>query len=656
MPKVPSPPAGVTDANPLPADCAEKYQHLRRIASGGYGAVFQARHRQLEKTVAIKLLLEDVLKDPEQVQRFTNEARITASLAHPSIIQVLDHGAGAGTPWIAYEYVTGKSLRDRIDESPGGLDLVTALQAMAQVADALDAAHSRGVLHRDIKPDNVLESDARVYKVADFGIAKWAGEGAVKTRTGVVLGTPAYISPEQITGDSSSVSSDIYALGIMLFEVLTGKLPYRDDSVILLLERHLKAPIPLPSQHRTGLPPRVDEILVKALAKKAKERYASAREMRDDLLSLLAANDSQSVEDAPARPVAAAREPSARFRTQRISRASNKPQSPTLQALPTRSRTGSRVAAALLLVVGVAVLAAALRPGHPKPLPTPTATERPDRQQFDALRRQIDEVCRRVFLLGKRYDALFDTILTNAGQLPHGEFCKLSHKGRALKTEVEGCQDELRRAGAGLGLDAECALVKHQLASAYFRTRVTARALEKFCGETSAESLTPISPLALSKTVDDVALDRSDALVYREYCQNLIAALQALDRPEVDASRELSSLLDAAYFVMAHIASVRRGGGVHREFAVVDGVLQSSLAELKGALSRDAGETIRCLWALTTDRNPPAIARAHAALDQLASRGPEFAHAVEPLRALLDQIAWHPRSEASATPPREMRR
>ena len=283
---LPSPPRGLTPGAPLPADCDEKFAHQRQLAAGGFGAVHVATHRGLGRAVAVKVLLADLLTDDEQVRRFENEARITAALHHPNLIRILDHGARYGIPWIAYELVLGNSLREMLDDQPRGLPVERALALAAQVADAIAAAHAQGVLHRDIKPENVLLAEDGTCRVTDFGIAKWAREGAVKTATGVVLGTPRYLAPEVIQGAPASPASDIYALGVMLHELLTGHAPYELADVMLLLQQHLTAPVPSARAARPEVPAAVDALLARCLAKAPAGRPASARELAAELAHL----------------------------------------------------------------------------------------------------------------------------------------------------------------------------------------------------------------------------------------------------------------------------------------------------------------------------------------------------------------------------------
>src|SRR5207248_1320318 len=158
---------------------------------------------------------------------------------------------------------------------------------------ALEAAHRQGILHRDIKPDNVLEVEPGRYKVTDFGIAKWSNEAAVKTRTGIILGTPAYISPEQVLGDEPSPAGDVYALGVMLFEMISGRLPYYSKNPIQLLELHVSAPVPRLRDHAPQVPAAVDALVARALAKAQRDRFASAGDLEEALRPHL---DAQEIE------------------------------------------------------------------------------------------------------------------------------------------------------------------------------------------------------------------------------------------------------------------------------------------------------------------------------------------------------------------------
>jgi serine/threonine protein kinase len=270
---------------PFPSDCATKFNGIRPIATGGYGAVYLAEQRNLGRLVAIKLLLSDMLKEPGQVQRFKNEAKVTAAVTHVNIIRILDYGAETGAPWIAYEYVEGRNLHEVVQS--GGMTTADTVAATIQVARALEAAHARGVQHRDIKPENVLMTADGICKVTDFGIAQWGHPEAVRTQTGIVLGTAAYLAPELLRGERAAAGSDLYALGVMLFELVTGSLPYRHDSIAAVLQGHLMGEIPLASRRNERVPAVLDGFIVQALAKKAQDRHRTARVFRKQLEDIL---------------------------------------------------------------------------------------------------------------------------------------------------------------------------------------------------------------------------------------------------------------------------------------------------------------------------------------------------------------------------------
>ena len=280
--------------NPFPPDCAQHFRPERMPARGGFGTVWLATQLKLERPVAVKLLHSDLLTSKHDVQRFLTEARVTAALSHPGIVRVIDHGvftpaplddeaaARAGVPWIVYEYLPGRSLSEILKQ--GALPWADALSVAAQIAAALEEAHGHQVLHRDIKPSNILEASTGVVKVTDFGIAKWAQRG-VKTATGMILGTPLYISPEQVAGKAPAPASDLYSLGVLTFEMLTGRLPFQSPNPQLLLNMHQAAPPPPPSTVRPDLPPGIDALVLKALAKSPEQRYASAAAMKAALES-----------------------------------------------------------------------------------------------------------------------------------------------------------------------------------------------------------------------------------------------------------------------------------------------------------------------------------------------------------------------------------
>ncbi|MBI4860664.1 MAG: serine/threonine protein kinase [Candidatus Riflebacteria bacterium] len=264
---------------PIPADCAARFVPERLIASGGFGAVYLATQKELGRKVAIKLLLASAMEDPEQVRRFIAEARITASLDNPHIVKIFDHGAADGVPWIDYEYLQGPPLRAILGQRRR-VDEREVLLIGIQVATALEAAHARSVLHRDIKPENILEASPVQYKVTDFGIARWRGDGAVKTKTGLILGTPAYIPPEIVKGQEYGEGADLYSLGVMLFELATGQLPFEDTNLARLLNKHLGQTPPGPRELNPALSRGFERFLLTALEKDPGRRHGSASEFR----------------------------------------------------------------------------------------------------------------------------------------------------------------------------------------------------------------------------------------------------------------------------------------------------------------------------------------------------------------------------------------
>ena len=269
----------------FPRALTDRFEPVRLLGSGGYGSVWLANQRALDRPVALKLLHGQALAEEELVARFLAEARVTAALVHPNVVILLDHNVEGGLPWIAYEYLPGPTLSARIEAGP--LPLAQALTAALHVARALEAAHARGILHRDIKPDNVIEDGHGGFKVTDFGIARWVA-ASVQTASGVVLGTPAYIAPEQFLGRPPAPAVDLYALGIMLYEALVAQVPFRAEGLAELAHLHLHGPPPPPSQARPEVPPRVERLVLRLLAKEPDQRPESAGAVVAELEALIA--------------------------------------------------------------------------------------------------------------------------------------------------------------------------------------------------------------------------------------------------------------------------------------------------------------------------------------------------------------------------------
>ncbi len=260
----------------------ERYTLIELLGSGGMAQVYLAHDEVLDRDVALKILREQYAEDEEFVERFRQEARSAAGLAHPNIVSVYDQGRSEdGAYYMAMEYVPRGTLKDRIQRD-GALAPDAAVGVALQIADALSAAHERGVIHRDIKPQNVLVTRTGDVKVADFGIAR-AASGTRVTRTGHVLGTAGYMSPEQAKGEAVGPRSDLYSLGVVLYEMLTGNLPYEADSALAQAVKHIHEPPPSPREANPEVPEALDALALKLLAKNPEDRYPSAAALASDL-------------------------------------------------------------------------------------------------------------------------------------------------------------------------------------------------------------------------------------------------------------------------------------------------------------------------------------------------------------------------------------
>jgi eukaryotic-like serine/threonine-protein kinase len=252
-----------------------RYQILDRIGSGGMGDVYRAHDNELERVVALKLLLRRFSEDPEFVARFKREASAAAGLQHPNIVQIFDRGEWDGTYYIAMEYLPGRTLKQIVREH-GPLEPARAIEVVEQILMAARFAHERGIVHRDIKPHNVIVAEDGRVKVTDFGIAL-AGASDM-TETGSIMGTAQYLSPEQAQGHPVDARSDLYSIGIVLYELLTGAVPFDADSpVTIALKQVSEVPVP-PGQLNPAVPPALDSVVMRALQKDPAARFQSAEE------------------------------------------------------------------------------------------------------------------------------------------------------------------------------------------------------------------------------------------------------------------------------------------------------------------------------------------------------------------------------------------
>lgn len=270
-------------SGPSPRVLGGRYEVHRTLARGGMADVYLARDRSLDRPVAVKVLFNEFATDPSFVERFRREAQSAAGLAHPNIVAVYDWGAEEGTYFIVMEYVDGQSLADLL-RSSGPLHPRRAAELAFEVAGALGFAHSRGVIHRDIKPGNVLVSSNGVAKVTDFGIARAVSSPSEDlTQAGSVMGTATYFSPEQAQGFNVDARSDLYSLGVVLYEMLCGRPPFTGDSPVAIAYKHVQERPSAPSQFVSGLPPGLEAVVMRLLAKNPDNRYRSAEDVRADL-------------------------------------------------------------------------------------------------------------------------------------------------------------------------------------------------------------------------------------------------------------------------------------------------------------------------------------------------------------------------------------
>ncbi|NYJ05435.1 Stk1 family PASTA domain-containing Ser/Thr kinase [Petropleomorpha daqingensis] len=275
-----------------PQVLGERYEIGGVLGRGGMAEVHRGRDLRLGREVAVKVLRQDLARDPSFQVRFRREAQAAASLNHPSIVAVYDTGedrtALGATPYIVMEYVEGETLRDVLRRE-GVLDPDRAMELAADICGALDFSHRNGIVHRDVKPGNVMITPQGTVKVMDFGIARAVSDSAATmTSTAAVIGTAQYLSPEQARGEGVDARSDVYSVGCLLYELVTGTPPFTGDSPVAVAYQHVREDPKLPSSINPAVPPELDAILLKAMSKNPANRYQSAADMRNDLLRALA--------------------------------------------------------------------------------------------------------------------------------------------------------------------------------------------------------------------------------------------------------------------------------------------------------------------------------------------------------------------------------
>lgn len=263
----------------------DRYQIIKTIGEGGMANVYLAYDTILDRNVAVKVLRGDLATDEKFVRRFQREALSASSLSHPNIVEVYDVGEDNGSYYIVMEYIEGKHLKQLLKKR-GALTLTEVVDIMLQVTDGMSAAHDSYIIHRDIKPQNIMILENGLIKITDFGIAM-ALNSTQLTQTNSVMGSVHYLPPEQASGKGATIQSDVYSMGILMYELLTGELPFRGDNAVEIALKHIKEPFPSVREKVQNIPQSIENIIMKATAKNVKNRYTDAKEMHDDLKTAL---------------------------------------------------------------------------------------------------------------------------------------------------------------------------------------------------------------------------------------------------------------------------------------------------------------------------------------------------------------------------------
>ena len=262
---------------------AGRYELIEKIGDGGMAVVYKAKDRLLNRFVAIKILKPEFIKDPKFIDSFRRESQAAAGLSHPNIVSVFDVGKEGNIYYIVMEVLEGDTLSDIIRRD-GPLDEMRAIDIAKQIAQALSSAHKKNIIHRDVKPHNILMSEDGTAKIADFGIAKAVNSGTIVNNTSTVMGSVHYLSPEQARGGYVDARSDIYSLGIVLYEMLTGSVPFDGDNPVSVAMMHMNEAVQPPSRINPAVSPALDKVVLKATAKHQPDRYKSADEMYEALV------------------------------------------------------------------------------------------------------------------------------------------------------------------------------------------------------------------------------------------------------------------------------------------------------------------------------------------------------------------------------------
>ena len=262
-----------------------RYRITARVGHGGMAEVYEANDIINKHTVAIKLIREDVMQNPINLRRFENEATIAASLNHPNIVKVYNHGTVEGKPYIANEFIKGQNLKDTLDFR-GSLSIEEAIDYMLQLSSALYYAHQHSIVHRDVKPDNLYMMSDGTIKLGDFGIAQMENAETISMNNKEIVGSVHYLAPEITRGFPASAQSDIYAAGVTFFELLTGHVPYSRNNAVDVAVAHVNERFPSIRKYLPDCPKEIEKIINKCVRKNPKDRYQTAKQLYDDLLAI----------------------------------------------------------------------------------------------------------------------------------------------------------------------------------------------------------------------------------------------------------------------------------------------------------------------------------------------------------------------------------
>jgi serine/threonine protein kinase len=350
-----------------------QFEILEEIGRGGMATVYRARQTSINRIVAVKILPRHLLHDPSFFERFEREVDVITHLEHPHILPIYDYGEADGIPYIAMRYLAGGSMAQLIRRTMGAMPLEQLEKPFVQVAQALDYAHQQGIIHRDLKPGNIMMDESGNAYLSDFGIARVLGSNLTGS---AIIGTPAYMSPEQANGLPLDARSDIYALGVVLFELITGREPYQAETPMALLLKHINEPLPPIQNFREDVPQAVEKVIAKATAKDPNQRFSSAGDMARSFQDSL-----HTPSTAPTRKAAATEDPA----TVVPPLATPPPLASPVQSIPApitgtatapaaerRSNTPLIIGGVVALVVVIGVIAVLALGGNAASTPTPT--------------------------------------------------------------------------------------------------------------------------------------------------------------------------------------------------------------------------------------------------------------------------------------------